>query len=82
MVYTLIVRGAGVQNKLFKDTGLKPKSRDNFYPRQDGESYSFKIAIGNRVFYCASMFGTKDAQEKAMQEIIDNWPDKPEIEVL
>lgn len=67
---------------LMMDTGLKPKSKDSPYPREDGEIYSFKITVAGKVFCSSSFFGTKEAQRKAMQEIIEAWPEKIELEVL
>lgn len=33
------------------DVGKQPKSKEDHYPREDGEPYSIKMTVGNYVFY-------------------------------
>jgi len=67
---------------LLLDVGKKAKSKEDFYPRADGETYSFKVVIGNTIFYSMSFFGTKEAQRKSLQKLVDSWPKKIEIELI
>ena len=69
------------QSRLTIDTGLKTKSKDDFYPSK-GKTYSFKIMIGNRVFYSMSMYGNDGAIDRAKEQVLNDWPDKPELEVI
>lgn len=68
---------------LMIDTGLKPKSKDNFYPREDGESYSIKIVTPKgQVFYGMSYFGDKAAQQKRLEETRNEFPSYWKVEVV
>jgi hypothetical protein len=62
------------QSSLIIDRGKKPKSREDHYPRDDGESYSFKIIVDGDIFFGMSYFGTKEAQEIHKERLIENWP--------
>lgn len=65
------------------DTGLKPKSKTDPYPREDGESYSIKLVTPTGdVYYGASWFGDKTAQDKRLNETKKQFPDGWEVEVI
>ena len=63
------------------DTAPVPKKGRLDVVRQDGEAFGIVITIGDFAFKGPRFFGSKQAQQKMVQKIIDNWPERPTLEV-